>query len=367
MKIQSVQARTVAIPLERPTRIARRALPVRYYTLVRVTTDAGLEGIGFCLAGRPATVIVREMLAPLLVGEDPHATERLWERMYWETLLLGRRGAAVRAISAVDIALWDIKAKAAGVPLGVLLGAYRDRVPAYASGGYYVEGQGLEDLAREVSSYVEMGFRAVKIKVGGVPLEEDVERVRVAREAAGSNVLLMLDANNAWRDVPTALRAIRRFEEYDIAWIEEPLSPDDVEGHRQLADILETPVATGEIEATRWGFLTLLERRAADILQADAAVAGGITEWLKIAHHAASYGIPLAPHWFADLHVHLVAATPNAIWVEYFVGTSILNIMRLFRTTLEVKDGFISLPQRPGLGIELDDEAVERFALEPWQ
>lgn len=312
------------------------------------------------------TMFVRQIFAPRLKGRSPFETERIWEELYHEILLQGRRGAGIRALSAVDIALWDIKGKVTGQPLARLLGGYRDRVPAYASGGYYGEDRDLKDLANEVARYVENGFRAVKIKVGGVPLEEDIARVREVRRVIGDGIELMLDANNAWTHVPEALRAVRRFEEYDISWIEEPFSPDNIDGHRELAMILDTPVATGEIEATRWGFLELIRNRAADILQADAAVAGGISEWMKIANLALAHGIPIAPHWFADLHVHCVAAVPNGMWVEYFTDTSILNVMELFSSRLEVADGYIKVPDTPGHGIVLDERAVERWAVDDW-
>lgn len=366
MRIRSVEARLVSIPLNPPRRIARRNLPWREYTLVRVLTDEGVVGVGFCLGGAPVAMFIRQIFAPRLKGRTPFETERIWEELYHEVLLSGRRGAAVRALSAVDIALWDIKGKVTGQPLARLLGGYRDRVPAYASGGYYGPDRTLRDLAAEVAGYVEAGFRAVKIKVGGAPLEEDVERVREVRRVIGDGIELMLDANNAWTNVPEALRAIRRFEEYNITWIEEPFSPDNIEGHRELAAILDTPVATGEIEATRWGFLHLIRERAADILQADAAVVGGISEWLKVAHLALAHGIPVAPHWFADLHVHCVAAVPNGMWVEYFTDTTILNVMELFASRLQVDDGYIKVPETPGHGIVLDEQAVDRWAVDEW-
>lgn len=367
MKIAQVRARTVRVPLARPAEIARRRLPERYYTIVRAVTDGGVEGLGFCLGGPTVTLFIRSLLADLVTGQDPFDTERLWDEMYQAILLLGRRGAGIRALSALDIALWDIKARASNVPLWKFMGGHCDHVPAYASGGYFLTGKTAADLADECGAYVEAGFHAVKIKIGAVPLTEDVERVRAVREAIGPRALLMLDANNAWRDAATAIRAIRKLEPYDLEWIEEPLSPDDVDGHRRITEAIDVPVATGEIEATRWGFLPLFERHAADIVQADAAVAGGITEWLKIAHTAASFGVPLAPHWFADLHVHCVAAVQNATWVEYFVGTEILNFGKLLRTRLDVRDGFITAPALPGLGIELEPLAVDHFALDPWQ
>ena len=217
-----------------------------------------------------------------------------------------------------------------------------------------------------MESYLEMGLPAVKMKVGRVSTREDVDRVRTAREAVGPDTPLFLDANNAWPDATTAIQAIRSFEEYDPGWIEEPLMPDDIRGHAAVAAAVRTPVATGEIHATRWEFAQLVQEKAASILQADAGVCGGITEWRKIAAMAASNNISVAPHWLAELHIHMVGSTPNATWVEYFPDFSVINIGRLFRTGLEVRPGGLALPERPGLGIELDDTAVTRYSVDGW-
>ena len=372
MKVTAVESNTCVVPLDTSLAIASRALRERHYTLVRVRTDTGAEGLGFCYgghkAGRLATIAVRELLRDVVVGRDAHQVEAIWEAMYREALLHGRRGSVLRAMSAVDIALWDAVSRDAGLPLYQYLGGYReDVVPAYASGGYYAEGRGPEELAREMQDYLDMGFRAVKIKVGRLPPREDAERVRAAREAVGPDVPLFLDANNAWPDATTAIHAVRAYEKYDPGWIEEPLMPDDVRGHAEIANAVRTPVATGEIHATRWDFLELVRQRAASILQPDAGVCGGITEWRRIAAMAAAHDIPVAPHWLADLHVHLVASTPNATWVEYFTDFSILNLGRLFSTRLEVKRGGLALPDRPGLGVELDNAAVERYSVDGWE
>ena len=364
-RIARVEARSVAVPLPKPARLSRRLLDVRHYTLTRVLDEDGNVGIGFCLGGTPVADFVR-FVAPRLVGREVAHTEALWDELYYETILLGRRGAGMRALSTIDTALWDLKGKRVGLPLAQLLGVHRDKVPAYASGGYFVEGEGLAELEAEVTRWAQDGYAAIKVKVGGVSVDEDVERLRTIRAAVGGHIRLMLDANNAWRDVPSALQAIRRFEEFDLEWIEEPLSPDDVDGHRRLAEMLDTTVATGEIEATRWGFAPIFRERAADVIQVDAAVCGGISEWLKIAHTACTFDIPVAPHWFSDLHVHCVAAIPNGIWIEHFTNTRILNVMELFERSLQVTAGYAAVPREPGLGIELKDSALDRYALGDW-
>ncbi len=370
-KIEAVSACTVRVPLAAPTTFATRRVVARDYTLVKVRADDGVEGIGFCYGGSSAgalvTEAVRQLLAPLLVGADAYRVEGLWQTMYREALLHGRAGSVMRAISSLDIALWDRNARAAKLPLSSFLGAYRtDTVPAYASGGYYLDGKSAEMLGRELKGYVEMGFGAVKMKVGRLGLDDEEERVAAAREAIGPNVALMLDANNAWSDLPTALRFMERYEGYDPYWIEEPFGPDDIDNHARLAERTAVPVATGEIEAGRWRFLELIEKEAAAILQPDAAVCGGITEFRRIAATAASHGLGVCPHWFHDLHVHLAAATPNAQFVEYFPDDRVLNFRRLIDTQLGLEDGGLRIPDRPGLGFDFDAEAIAEYATDDW-
>lgn len=366
-RIASVSVCNVQVPLDVPTSIATRTVKAREYCLVKLRATDGVEGIGFCYvgnsAGSVARVAVEELLGPLLLGEESTGTEGLWEKMYREALLHGRAGSVMRALSALDIALWDMNARSAEIPLYKYMGHWaKDSVPAYASVGYYVEGKTPRRLAEEVASYVSQGFKAVKIRVGRMSLAEEEERIRAAREAIGPEVPLMLDANNAWTDLPAALLYCRIYEKYHPYWIEEPFSPDDIENHAKLAQRTSIPVATGEIEAGRWRFKELLDKKAAMILQADAAVCGGISEWRRIAQTAASYGVKISPHWFHDLHVHLVASVPNALYVEYFPDDKVLNFCKLIDRQLETKDGELLLPKAPGLGFQFEDAAVAKYA-----
>lgn len=371
MKITAIRTATVRIPIKRPTAISTRPLGGRDYTLAWLETDEGIEGFGYTyagtLGGRIVQACVDDALAPLVIGEDPHYTEALWERMFKQTLLIGRRGAMLRAIAIIDIALWDIVAKAHGQPLYRLLGAYRDEVPAYASGGYYrPDIDPLEEVAGEMGRYVERGFTDFKIKVGGLSIAEDAERVRVARETIGPKARLALDANNAYNDVPTAVRAAEAFAPYDIWWFEEPTYPDALPNSAQIAAAVPMPVATGEIEATRWGFRDIIVSGAAQILQPDANVLGGISEWMKVAHLAAGHDIQVAPHWNANTHVHLVAAVANGLTVEYFhLDEDIFNFERLVdpEYRLVAKDGKIRVPDRPGHGIVVNPQTVEQFRI----
>ena len=318
-----------------------------------------MDGLG----PTPVATIVEERLKDLLVGEDPFQTEWLWNRMYSAegTLTYGRRGIAIRAISAVDIALWDLKGKALKMPVCRLLGGCRTRVPAYASGGYYEEGKTVDDLADEATAYVKQGFKAVKIKVGLLQLDEDNERVRAVREAVGADVGLMVDTNNAYRPY-SAIRAARAFEKYSIEWLEEPVSPDDLSGSARVAAAVDTPLASGELEYTRYGFRQLIDTEAVDIVQSDANVAGGVTEWIKVAALASANSVPVAPHSSQEVHVHLVAATPSALNVEFFdPSADIRKTEELFATHLKLVDGYLTVPQTPGFGVELSQKAVEKY------
>jgi L-alanine-DL-glutamate epimerase-like enolase superfamily enzyme len=366
-KIESISVASARVPLASVTSFATRTVSSRDYGLVKVRAG-GVEGIGFCYAGSSGGTLVaqavEQLLTPILLGRDSLLVEGLWQRMFEETLLHGRAGSVMRAISILDCALWDLNARAVNLPLYRYLGAAMDEaVPAYASGGYYIEGKTPDKLGEEMAAYVKAGFRAVKMKVGRLSPKEEEARVKVAREAIGPEVELMLDANNAWRDLPTAMRYMERFELYNPYWIEEPFFPDDIDNHARLAKLTRVTVATGEIGAGRWHFKEILDKGAAQILQTDALVCGGVSEWRKIAATAASYGVTVCPHWFHDLHAHLVAATPNARYVEFFPDDQVLNFRCLIDTQLKAKNGTLLLPQTPGLGFGFDEKALARYAL----
>ncbi|MCW2598432.1 MAG: mandelate racemase/muconate lactonizing enzyme family protein [Frankiales bacterium] len=377
MTITGINARAVRLPLRQPTRISTRVLSNRDYLLVSVEREGYSEpGIGYAYAGtgggRLLADIVNQVLAPVLLGADADDIAGHWERMYQEALLIGRRGGVLRAISAVDIALWDLAGKRLGAPLAVLLGGAVRALPAYASGGYYrpEEGPWVDAVAREIAANQANGFTDHKIKVGGLTVAEDADRVRAAVEVMAGRGRLALDANNAYRSVPDALRALRAFEraagDTGLWWFEEPLSPDDVVGHAQLTQRSETAIATGEIAATRWDFQDLLARGGAHVLQPDAGVLGGITEWMRVARAAETFGVPVAPHWHANLHAHLASATPGCITVEHFtLEKDIYTFEALVtpETRLATEGGQVVLSPRPGLGIELDEEMVRRHVV----
>ena len=359
MKIVDITTETYRWPRHKPISNGKHTYTHVTLGLVKIETDAEITGIGLGDVGTIGRAVV-ERLKPELIGEDPLNVERLWHKM-WVPKLIGRRGLTTRAISAIDIGLWDLRAKVAGMPLYKLLGGYRDRVPTYIAGGYYEEGKGLKELAEEMIENVEMGAKAIKMKVGAVSTREDAERVKTVREAIGPDVKLMVDANCAYRYYE-AIQLAKRIEEYDPFWFEEPVAPDDYEGHRKLAAVTTIPIATGENEYTRYGFRDLIAQQAVAILNADAVILGGVTEFMKVAALAQAYDLDIAPHGPQEIHIHLVAAISNGLILEFYRDT--VNPMwgKVYHHTLRLNDdGTVSPPNVPGIGIEPNYETLAPY------
>lgn len=358
--IESVSAIELSVPLQIPMHFATRAVSSRDFTLVRLELTNGIVGNG--VVYMHVANIVEEKLKPLLLGQDVLDSEKLWRSMYRE-MYRDRKGAAIRAIGAADIAIWDAKAKTLGIPMFKLLGACRDRVPCYGSGGYYRKSgkEGIIEIQEEMSRYVKLGMKAVKMKVGGAPMKYDIERVDAARQAIGPDIGLMLDANNAY-DSTSAIKAGREFEKYDIYWFEEPVWPDDFQGSAKVSSALTVPIAAGELEYTRYGFRDLIINDAARILQPDAEVVGGVSEWLKVVSLAASFNLSVAPHWAQEIHVHLASAIENSIWIEWFDRErDIRKEDELYESSVKIEDGFAVPSNESGFGIKLNEEAIAEF------
>ena len=284
------------------------------FSPMRDCKDWGL-GVG----GRSAQVLIDESLKPILIGQDPLTIEKLWDDMFWRVRGEGRKGLAFGAISGVDTALWDLKAKYFNVPLYKLLGAYTDTVPIYGSGGW--THFSVDELVAEQTGYVERGMKSVKMKVGkdfGKSEKEDIERLAAVREAVGDNVEILIDANNGYY-AKQAIRMAREFEPYNVGWFEEPVLADDIEGLAAVAAAIDIPVATGEHEYTKFGFRELIARGGADIVQPDIGRVGGVTEWIKVANLAHAFNLPVAPHAFRSSicmspALRLICAS-SSIWV----------------------------------------------------
>jgi L-alanine-DL-glutamate epimerase-like enolase superfamily enzyme len=361
MKITAVTMEEYRWPRPRPITNGKHTYTHVNYALVKVATDEGITGMGLGHGGGIERAAV-EHLAPLLVGADPLRVEHLWARM-WVPKLVGRRGMTTRAISAIDIGLWDIRGKVAGMPLWKLLGGFRERVPTYIAGGYYEAGKGLRELQQEMEENLRLGARAVKMKIGGVEMAEDVRRVQAVREAIGPEVRLLVDANCAYR-AREAIQIAKRIEPFDIFWFEEPVAPDDYDGHRRLAVATTIPIATGENEYTRYGFRDLIRAEAAAILNADAKILGGVTEFMKVAALAQAHDLDIAPHGSQDIHIHLVAAIPNGLMLEYYRDSTDPLWARMYRNTLTLNaDGTVSAPDVPGIGIDVNQDVLDQYRI----
>ena len=337
--------------------------------LVKVLTDEGLTGIGegFALGCLDSLqTLLHETVAPLLIGEDPLLKESLWEKVYHFTYRYGRRGLLPCVLSAVDIALWDVTGKAAGLPVYRLLGGAKSKVPAYASGGYSAQGKTPDDLAAEALRYKGMGFATMKMKIGAAPLHIDFERVSAVRQAIGDQMGLAVDANNAY-DLNEALKACRMLEPLNICFFEEPLSGDNIEDSIRLAERTDIPIAGYETELTRFAMRDFITRRAVDIVQTDAIWVGGLSEARKIADLAAAWKMSCIPHFSAGAvslaaNLHLAAAMTNIPMIELTLDENPLRDS-LGRSPVRLEDGHLLLPDAPGLGVDIDEDAVRRFAV----
>lgn len=366
MKITDVRLEMFKWPRTKPITNGLYTYTHNLHNLVVIETDEGITGIGLAAAVELTPEIGASIVAHFkkaLIGLDPLDNERIWHEM-WRPKLVGRRGITTRVLGGIDIALWDIKGKVAGLPVYKLLGGFTDRVDTYIAGGYYEEGKGLEELAAEMRENVALGARAVKIKVGALSINEDIERVRVCREAIGPDVRLMVDANNAYRHYQ-AIEFARKAERYDLFWFEEPVEPDDYVGQREVTRSTSIPVAAGENEYTRYGFRDLINHRAVDILQPDALVLGGITEFMKIAALAQANDLDIAPHGAQQVHIHLVAAIPNGLILEYYRSTVDPMHGKLWEHELDIEDGYVKAPNRPGLGLEPKWDTLEPYRVTP--
>jgi L-alanine-DL-glutamate epimerase-like enolase superfamily enzyme len=359
MRITEIDTRLYRIPPAVRIQDAIQHVTHWEFIVCTVTTDAGIRGTGFAYTNGMGGTAIRELvdtyLTPLVVGCDPIDVERIWRACWWELHSLGSGGMTRFALGALDIALWDILAQHAQMPLYRFLGGTRERISAYASAiNMHLDGEPLLDQMR---GFLEQGYRAVKMKVGRDNPAEDVERVGSVRRTIGPGVKLMLDVNQAW----TAGEAIRRtmlLRPFDPFWLEEPILADDRQGHVHVRQATSVPIAIGETMYTRYEFADFIRAGAVDIVQADIIRVGGFTEWMKIAKLAESFNLPVAPHFMMELSVHALCAVPNGLILEDLRGGSLTDLGILVEP-LHVKNGELGPSDRPGHGIVLNTEALQ--------
>ena len=354
-----IQVSSCYLPLANPISDAKvltgRQKPMTEIAMlfVEIETTQGHKGLGFSYskrAGGPGQFAHAKEIAPTLLGEDPSDISKLWDKLCWAGASVGRSGMSTQAIGAFDVALWDLKAKRANLSLAKLLGSHRDSVRCYNTSGGFLHTP-IDQLMVNASASIQRGIGGIKLKVGQPDAALDIARVTAVRKHLGDAVPIMVDANQQW-DRPTAQRMCRIFEQFNLVWIEEPLDAYDHEGHAALALQFDTPIATGEMLTSAGEHGDLIRHRAADYLMPDAPRVGGITPFLKIAVQAEHAGLMLAPHFAMELHVHLAAAYPTEPWVEHFEW-----LEPLFNERIEINNGRMLVPTRPGLGLSLSEQS----------
>jgi L-alanine-DL-glutamate epimerase-like enolase superfamily enzyme len=357
--IEQVELSLAFLPLANPVSDAKvltgRQRPLTEVAMLfaEIRTREGHEGIGFSYskrAGGPGLYHHAREVADQLIGEDPNDIAKIWTKLVWAGASVGRSGLATQAIAAFDIALWDLKAKRAGLPLAKLLGAHRDAVPCYNTSGGFLSTP-IEEVLDNIDKSAATGIGGIKIKVGQPDSAADLKRLDAVRGRLPDKIALMVDANQQW-DRETAFRMGRAMEPFGLVWIEEPLDAYDAEGHARLAAALDTPIASGEMLTSVAEHAELIRAGAVDFIQPDAARVGGISQFLKVMALGEQNRLKMAPHFAMEIHVHLAAAYANDAWVEHFDWLS-----PLFNEPLEIADGLMKVPDRPGLGCSLSDYA----------
>ncbi|MEX1030847.1 MAG: mandelate racemase/muconate lactonizing enzyme family protein [Paenibacillaceae bacterium] len=364
MKITKVETFVLHVPINPP--ITDAISTAKHWGLpgVRVFTDEGITGYGYtgtCAYGDEMIVdTINRYYAPELIGMDPFMVKEIWDKlrfgkMHW----IGRAGITHMAIAAVDIALWDIMAKAAKQPLWKYLGGHKSKgIKAYNTNGGWLNWS-MDELLRDVTQIVESGFLGVKIKVGKPDPSEDYARVKAVRQAIGEKTIFMIDVNQQW-DINTAMTWGKKMEAFDLFWLEEPLNPDDIQGHKKLAEVLNVPIALGEHVYTKYAFRDYIHQGAVEYCQVDVTRVAGITEWLIVAGLAAAYDVPICPHIgdMGQIHQHLVGATAGAFMLEYIPW-----IRHIFVEPATVVNGYYVLPEMPGASTEIIPKYFEKYRI----
>ena len=368
MRIESVEAIPVEIPLRKVFSGSGYRVASRNTVITRIRTAAGLISEVYNgdnrAHGRAIAAIIEDELAPRLIAQDASRIERLWADMFALTVPNRDRKLVMEAIACVDTALWDLLGKSLGAPVATLLGGFRDRLPIIAIAGYYEDGKTLADLSREMQWLREAGMAGCKVKVGGLSAEEDAARVAAARDGAGPDFIIAVDANRGW-PVAEAVKFARLIERYDIRWFEEPCHwYDDAAGMAEVRRRTTIPVNAGQSEISSHGVSRLIAAGAVDIVNLDASESGGVTEWRRAAGLCAVHGIELAHHEEPQIAAHLLAAVPNGTYVECFPDPERDPLWASFiKNRAPIANGTIEVPAGPGFGLQLDWDLVEKYRL----
>ena len=356
MIISNIKTQIVELPFEKPIKTAIHNMRSVGCVVLTIETNEGLVGESYLFALNAVRIkVFDEMIKGLsshLIGKDPQFVEAIWQDIWRAINPTGHKGITISALSTIDTALWDIVGKAANLPLHRLFGACRSKAKTYASGGLWLA-QSIDELVVEANDFLQQGHRAMKIRLGSQNWRDDVERVKQLRNALGSEVEIMADLNQALKP-KQAIKLGRHLEEFDLLWLEEPVPAYDLVGHSEVRQALDIPIASGETEYTRYGMRAMIEAKSMDILMPDLQRIGGLTEMRKTAHLAETYNLPISTHIFTEQSLCVAGSVENCISVEHMPWYA-----ELFNETIEVVDGYIDIPERPGIGFTFDQSAIK--------
>ena len=361
MKITKMNTTALSVPLTHPFGSAGQE-PRKFINpvIVELTTDAGVDAFGLAFAWNNRQVkslkYCVDDLEDIIIGQNIFRWAEAWQKLYDGTKHMGHQGYGMYALSAIDSAIWVLQSKALQVPLSHLLGGFRERVPAYASYLLF-RNWTIDELKRDAADLKAEGFQKIKMNMGDKSFKEEIERYEAVRKAVGDDIDILIDVNWAW-EVTDAIKMGQALAARDIYWIEDPLISEDIHQLAMLVDRLDVPIAVGETFSTKYEFRRILENGAADMLIVDLQRVGGITEWMKVATLAQAWNLPVASHLFNDFSIHLVAAVPNGLMVEYMPWWD-----KIYKNPPEVKGGYMEVPKTPGLGYDLDPDAIERYKI----
>ncbi|MDH3386467.1 MAG: mandelate racemase/muconate lactonizing enzyme family protein [Gammaproteobacteria bacterium] len=360
MKITRFGTTLVNVPLETPIATAIHQIESTGCVLLELETDQGLVGESYVQTLNAVRLgALREMLcgfAHQVKGRDPHMVAQIWQDIWNEMNPIGHKGFSIAALTAIDTACWDLVGKAAGLPLYKVFGACREKVKTYASGGLWMS-QSIDGLVEEAAAFIDAGFLAMKLRLGKTTIAEDIERVRAVRDAIGPDIELLADANQSLT-VKHAIRLGRELEQFDLLWFEEPVVYHNLAGCAEVRAALATPIAAGETEYTRYGMRDILEAGAVDVLMPDLQRIGGLSEMRRVAALASAYEIPISTHLFTEHSLSIAGAEANCISVEHMPWNA-----PLFNEAMDISDGMIIIPDRPGTGFSFDRKAIKRFSV----
>jgi D-galactarolactone cycloisomerase len=369
MQIKHIETIPIEIPLVKTFGGSKYKVNSRCTVITRIHTNEGLVSEVYNGDNREHSKeiirIIHDELAPLVIGEDIFQVEKIWEKMFYITTLNRDRKIAMEAIACVDTAIWDLRGKALGKNVSTLLGGYRTKLPIIAIGGYYEKDKTLSDLSKEMEWLRSVGMAGCKVKVGGMSPEEDAKRAAAAREGAGSDFIIAVDANRGW-DVPNAIKFAKLIEHLDISWFEEPCHwYDDAASMGQVRKATSIPINAGQSEISSHGVRRLIDAEAVDFVNFDASEAGGITEWRRAAAICAVSGVQMAHHEEPQIAMHMLTSVPHGTYVECFPDPERDPIWAsLFANRPAINNGIIHVPQGPGFGIELDESIIKKYRID---